>query len=72
MKDNIIFSKSSGESGENVFRFAKDLQEATVADQVREVDKVKKLSTKFFFLMSIFMLHSICTWVLNLNIKIII
>ena len=42
MKDNIIYSKCSGESGENVFKFVKDFQEATVADRVREVDKVKK------------------------------
>ena len=42
MKDNVIYSKSSGESEKNVFKFVKDFQEATVADQVREVDKVKK------------------------------
>ena len=46
VKDNIVISKPfSEESGEKVFKFVKDFQVPTAADQdhVREVDMVKKL-----------------------------
>ena len=44
VKENIVYPKPfSGKSGENVFKFVKDFQDAIAADQVREVDKVKKL-----------------------------
>ena len=44
MKENIVYPKAfSGKSGENVFKFIKDFKDALAADQVREVDKVKKL-----------------------------
>ena len=44
VKENIVYPKVfSGKSGENVFKFVKDFQDAIAADQVREVDKVKKL-----------------------------
>ena len=41
---NIVYPKAfSGKSGENVFKFVKDFQDAIAANQVRDVDKVKKL-----------------------------
>ena len=44
VKENIVYPKPfSGKSGENVFKFVKDFKDAIAADQVREVDKVKKL-----------------------------
>ena len=44
VKENIVYPKPfSGRSGENVYKFVKDFQDAIAADQVREVDKVKKL-----------------------------
>ena len=44
VKENIVYPKPfSGETGENIFKFVKDFKDAIDADQVREVDKVKKL-----------------------------
>ena len=44
VKENIVYPKAfSGKTGENVYKFVKDFQDAIAADQVREVDKVKKL-----------------------------